>query len=248
MRGLLVAFSWLTVAPLRMTTVEQRDGARAMGWVPVVGAGLGALAAALMWALHAGGLSGALAGLLTVGVLAVSTRGMHLDGLADTADGLGCYGPPERARAVMLTGDIGPFGAAALVFAIGIQALSFAQLGRDGSWALIAVAVATGRVAATLACRRGSTAAPDAHFGALVAGTQPVWLGGCWAVIAALVAGVLARPWWQGVVVVVAALVAAELLVRHCNRRFGGISGDVLGAAIEFTVTATAVGFTFGCA
>ncbi|WP_068024995.1 adenosylcobinamide-GDP ribazoletransferase [Nocardia mexicana] len=242
MSGIRLALSWLTVLPIRGPGVVDRVIAgRAIALAPLVGLLLGGGAAGVLWVSATAGTSFGLAGLLAVAALALATRGMHLDGLADTMDGLGSYGPPERAREIMKSGGAGPFGVAALLFAVGIQALSFAALAEYGRWWAVVVAVAAGRVAVVLSCRRGGTAAPGAGFGALVAGTQSTIVAAAWCVIA-VAAGVFATPdrLWLGALAVAAGLAVAALLVRHCHRRFGGLNGDVLGAASELTVTVTA--------
>lgn len=240
--GVRLAVSWLTVLPVRgPDRVDREVAGRAIALAPAVGVLLGAGAAGLLWVLVWCGATPALGGLLVIGGLALITRGMHLDGLADTMDGLGSYGAPERAREIMKSGGAGPFGVAAIVFAVGVQALSFAALAEHERWLAVALAVVVGRVAVVLACRRGTEAAPDAGFGALVAGTQsPIVIGGWMA--AALVASVFAvadRP-WVGPLAVLAALSISTLLAQHCRRRFGGLSGDVLGAMVELSVAIAA--------
>ncbi|MRH92994.1 adenosylcobinamide-GDP ribazoletransferase [Nocardia sp. SYP-A9097] len=245
MNGVRLAVSWLTVLPVRGPDEVDRAGAgRAIGWAPVVGVLLGLGAAGLMWVLGAVGASWLLGGFIAVAGLALITRGMHIDGLADTMDGLGSYGPPERAREVMKSGGAGPFGVAALIFVIAIQAVSFAALAAAGHWMGIVSAVAVGRVAVVLACRRGIDPAPGAGFGALVAGTQGPLIGPIWAGIALIAAVFAGGHWWLGPLGILAALGSSLLLVRHCVRRFGGLNGDVLGAALEFTVTIAAGAFT----
>ncbi|WJR35580.1 adenosylcobinamide-GDP ribazoletransferase [Mycobacteroides immunogenum] len=236
------AFEFATVAPVPARLAGSLSGP-VLGALPVVGAALGVLAAFVAWIMHFAYMA-PLAGLAAVTATILATRGLHIDGLSDTADALGCYGPPERALAVMRDGSAGPFGVVALIISVLTQALSFGVLASRQEWLAIALSIAVGRVSAVVACRRGVPGAAQSGFGTRVAGSQPLWLAGIW-VLAAVAVGVLAQPWrpWQGPAAVLVALLAGALLVRHCVRRFGGITGDVLGGSVEVTTTLAALGF-----
>lgn len=241
------AFEFATVLPVPARLTRSLSG-RVLTALPVVGAALGALAVGVAWlATRAYPSAPALTGLAAVTAVVLATRGLHIDGLSDTADALGCYGPPERALAVMRDGSAGPFGVAAVVIVLGAQSLSFGLLAHEHSWLALGIAVAAGRVSAVLACRQGVPAAEANGFGARVAGSQPGWTVALWAV--ALTAASIwtdAAHRWHGPLAVAVSLAAGAALVAHCVRRFGGITGDVLGATVEVTTALAALGLAAG--
>jgi adenosylcobinamide-GDP ribazoletransferase len=237
--GVRLALSWLTVLPVRAGVVDARTCRQAITLAPLVGVLLGVVTAAFLHGLSWLGAPPMLAGLLAVGLLALGTRGMHLDGLADTADGLGCYGPPERALAVMKDGGAGPFAVVTLIVVLGAQAAAFGAV----PWNAVVLALATGRAAFAVCCLRGVPAARPDGLGALVAGSQSwravaLW----WLVLAG--SSVLVVP--HGPAAVGLAFAVVFLLVRHTRKRFGGITGDVLGAACELATLTVLVVCTLG--
>ncbi|MGK5684706.1 adenosylcobinamide-GDP ribazoletransferase [Actinoplanes sp. URMC 104] len=239
--GLRLSITTLTVLPVRAGRIDRPAAAVAMSAAPAVGALLGAMLAAILWLLREAHAPALLAAAVTVAAAALLTRGMHLDGLADTTDALGSYRRGEAALEIMKKSDIGPFGVAAIALTLLIQASALTSL----PVVAVVVAFAAGRVAVPLACRRGVPAARPEGLGALVAGTVPVpvVVVGAVLVAGAAVAATPSRP-WQGPVAVVVSLLAVLALVHHAVRRFGGITGDVLGAAVELATTATLVGLS----
>lgn len=238
-RGLALALSWLTVAPVPVSgDVDRALARRALYWAPAVGAVLGLLAAGVLALSDAVRAPALLGGLAVVAMLALLTRGMHLDGLADTADGLGCYGDAQRALAVMRDGSAGPFAVVALVLVLVAQAASLGALADSGRLLAVLLAVTAGRVAFCWCARTGVRAARPEGLGALVAGSQPPALVVAYlvALLGAGLAAVPARP-WQGPLAVCLAALAVAGLSAHTGRRFGGVTGDVLGAANEVAVT-----------
>ncbi|MEU9334591.1 adenosylcobinamide-GDP ribazoletransferase [Streptomyces sp. NPDC048290] len=247
--GLRFAFGTLTVLPVRVTRWDRGAARAGMLWAPLAGLVVGGCAAAfgaLFLLLGAGPLVAAVA---ATAVPAVLTRGLHLDGLADTADGLGSARPAEDALRIMKRSDIGPFGVITLLFTLLAQVAALARL-YDGSWARGALAVVVAgtaaRLALTLAARTGVPAARPEGLGAAVAGAVP--LPRALAVAAAVVvaAGACGALFGAGgalraVLAVTVALVAADLLLRHCVRRFGGVTGDVFGALAETAATTALV-------
>jgi adenosylcobinamide-GDP ribazoletransferase len=240
--GLKLAVGTLTVLPVPVARVDPGTAGRAMAWAPAIGAVLGALAGLAALATGAVGLGPLAAAVAAVATLAVLTRGLHLDGLTDTADGLGSGAPPDEALRIMKAPDVGPFGVVTLVLVLWAQVAALAQLGPREAAAALVVACATGRLAATWACRRGVPAARREGLGALVAGTVTPTVAARVTALTLLVAALFglvagAVP-LRAALSVVAGLAAALAVQIHCQRRFGGVTGDVLGALVEAATTA----------
>lgn len=186
-----------------------------------------------------------LTGMGAVGLLAGLTRCMHIDGLADTADGFGAGWSRERALDIMKRGDVGPMGACALIVVLGAQAVGFGQLMTSPEVAAALVIVArTACVILAAVCWRP---ARDTGLGAPMIGSVPNHVAAATAVV------------WGGVLVSVtawspsdlvhdaavgaglAALLMAVVVIwlgHRATRILGGLTGDVLGAGVELSLGA----------
>ncbi|HKS43574.1 MAG TPA: adenosylcobinamide-GDP ribazoletransferase [Amycolatopsis sp.] len=235
-----MAVGTLTALPVRPPgTIDRRVAGRAMALAPVAVVGPAALAGAVTFLplpplVRAG---------LAVGSVALATRGLHLDGLADTADGLGASYDRSRALEIMRRGDSGPTGIATLVLVLIVQcgALAGAITAGHGIPATVTTVLAS-RCVLSACCVRFIPSARPSGLGATVAGSVPIPL----AAVVFLLALTLSSfapglPWWRGPMAVAVAYACAGLLLWRCVRRLGGITGDVLGACVETAATAALV-------
>ena len=246
-RDLRAAGAFLTVLPVPVPVGPRgrkvaKPPASAVRAFPVIGAGVGIIAGATLMVANDLGLHPMASALVALAVAAALTGGLHEDGLADTADGLGGGQTAAARLKVMQDSRIGTFGVLAIVFSVAIRAAFLAGFATPGIavLALIAAGAASrGAMSAVMAAiptaRRqglaatfGRPAREDAVTGALLGGA-----------LALLCLGPLA-----GVLAVVLAAVTAFALARLAERHLGGYTGDVLGAvqqACEIAVLLAAV-------
>jgi adenosylcobinamide-GDP ribazoletransferase len=179
-----------------------------------------------------------------VTVLAWLSRGLHLDGLADTFDGWASMRHGPAALEVMRDPRVGALGAAGMVLVLMLQVSALAVVISDTSpVAVVAVLTAAGLLSRGLlpwAARAGTPSAPSG-LGQLVVGRTSTRQGAAVMVItAALAVGLLV---WAGLPLISSALaVTASVLSvgavrKSACRRFGAVTGDVLGAMVELAVT-----------
>ncbi|HHC07460.1 MAG TPA: adenosylcobinamide-GDP ribazoletransferase [Actinobacteria bacterium] len=245
MSGLRAAIAFLTRLPIR--TPSGTLGA-AVAFFPVVGAGVGA-AAGLVAAVAVRVAPPLVAGLLAVAVDLAITGALHLDGLADTVDGLAGGGDPERRLEIMQDPAVGTFGAAAVVLALGLEAAWLAEIAagslREGPpWLPVAVAAAAGaasRAAMVAELRRGPAAREGLGSAAIAATRWPATL------VAFAVGALSALLGLGGLVGLFGAALGGWAVASWARRRIGGLTGDVLGAVtvvarLGFYGAAVAVG------
>lgn len=240
--GARMATGTFTAVPVRAGRLDRAVAGWAMAWAPWLGAFLGLACGLVAVAGSWLGTAPTLAALLGVGSGALVTRALHLDGLADVADGLGSARRAEGALEVMRRSDIGPFGVVVLIMTVGAQTLALGQLVSLSPAVALSGAVLAGavsRAATTAACLPVVPSARKEGLGAFVAGSvrAPGLALAATALLLAWVPGwFLAWPWILGsVLAAVAGLAVAGLLLWHCVRRLGGITGDVLGSLTEST-------------
>ena len=199
---------------------------RAAAWFGAVGALVGLAVGGAWWA--AGELWPPLvAAVLAVAVDAWLTGMLHLDGLADSADGLLPPVPAAQRLAIMAAPDVGSFGVVALVVVLAARLAGFASQAPDVLLVVGLWAAARASMAVTMAV------VPYARPGGAAEGFAPAAPspGALLTLAAAVVAVVVAAPGLAGVVTALVATVGFMAVVGLAWRRLGGYTGDVLGAA-----------------
>jgi adenosylcobinamide-GDP ribazoletransferase len=227
--GLVVAARYLTIVPVPGPARVSADAlGRAAPWFPVIGFGIGVALAAtervtqVIFPLL-------LAGLLTVTAWKLLTGGLHLDGLADCLDGLGGH-DAEHRLAIMRDSRIGAFGTLGLILLLLMEIAALTEMPSSVRAGALLVAPTVARATPPLLARLFPPAKQEglgAAFGAGVSAlAAPIALS-----IALVVAIGALRG--LGIVVLVVSIVSALVLTRFFAARVSGITGDVLGAAIE---------------
>lgn len=222
--GAVFAITFLTVVPL--PTREGRGGQDAPAWFGAVGALIGGLGAVVYAAAHPVFGASVAATLAVVGMV-VATGGLHQDGLADCADGMGVRGGIERRLTVMREPTIGAYGALALLLWGLLLTASVASLTpRDAAWALVCSA-SVGRFAALLHARWAPPARRDGLGAAFVPSFPALFVAGATATAFAAMASLE----WAPAIMITAGLSAA-VISTWARRRLGGRTGDTLGATV----------------
>lgn len=240
MRAFWTALQFLTRLPVpRSVTAGAEERGRSVPYYPVVGLLLGTLLAGMPVLLA--GTDAALQSALMLLAWVLLTGGLHLDGLADSADAwAGSHGDREKALRIMKDAASGPAGVTAIVLVLLIKFSALSVLIREDVWSGLILAPVLGRAAIVLIL----LTTPYVRPGGLGESQAALMPRGLSAAVLAFVALASALSGWPGVWAAAAAAGLSLALRTMMLRRLGGTTGDTLGAVCELTEAAVLVTVT----
>lgn len=238
MNGLVTAIRTLTAIPIPGKDAD--DLSESLPWFPIVGLMIGMslfITATVIQNTTDSRFIPIIAAAVVLGG-ALLTRGMHLDGLADWADGFWGGMQREKVLEIMKDSCIGSYGAIALISIILIKWICITQLlqSKAGIW-IVTATIISRTIQVNLATRypyartTNGTGAPfiknsdKSH--AVIA-----------AAIAAISLAILMHSFIKPLTAITLGWIISILIGNWSRRRIGGITGDVIGAASELTETA----------
>jgi len=234
-KPLSISLGFLTVLPIPVKgELRPADMGKAMAFFPVAGAVIGGVLISADIVLSSI-LAGAVVDFILIAVLALITGGIHLDGLADTFDGL--YGGKTREDALSIMKDsrVGAIGAVSLIIVIGLKyttLISYPQVLPHGAkYAALLLMPLLSRWSMVLTASLSVYARMSGGTGKdFVETVSPLSLLTA-TIFASVAAGVMMG--WRGILVI--AIIGAITLtgVIYFKKRLGGVTGDVLGAVNE---------------
>lgn len=225
---LLAALQFLTIIPVKRSFSAEQVG-RSTGYFPVVGIIIGLILAALNYLLSLVLPSSVVNALLVVS-LAVLSGGLHLEGLADTCDGLAKHGTPEERWQVMHDSRVGGVGVIGLALVLLVKYISLNSLPQS----LMMFALLTTPVISRWAMVYAIFAYPYARASGL--GKAFKQATGRWQfLLAMLITVALAAGLFKlaGLVILFIVWLFVLATAFYLKRRFAGLTGDTYGAINE---------------
>lgn len=237
MKGFLAALQFLTIVRVsRGIDITGEDLGRSMAYYPVVGflIGLTLVAVRLVFGFF---LPSPLVDILVIVALIILSGALHLDGFADTIDGLAGGRDREKTLAIMRDNKIGSFAVVGLIILLILKVSALMEVPAEIKNAALMIMPVLGRWS-TVQLASGFGYARSGNGTALV---FTRFAGGKEYVISTLITAVILFGLFQFRGLVVMLIIAAVTLFvgLFFKRRIGGVTGDIMGAANEINEVIT---------
>lgn len=232
MTSFLAALQFLTIVPIRLERIAQKDIAHALTYFPCAGLIIGLWCVLVEVCLDGLGFSRIATGMLVIVFLAVVTGAMHLDGLADTADALFSRKDRDSMLAIMRDPHLGTGGTVAVVCLLLAKTACLVTIPQQIEASVLILMCVVSRWVLVLLMRGFPYARREGTASAFIGtmGYKGIFFSTL--ITAYLAWCVLGVP---GLVLAASSAGCAVIIAAYAGRKFGGITGDVLGAALELT-------------
>ena len=235
--GLLLAFQFFSSIPVHKEIPMKKPQVTAMYCLlPVVGLLMGAMASAVIWLMQDSTDIGPLMiAFLLASLLWAITGGLHLDGLADTGDAYFSYQNKNKRLEIMGDPRIGAFGAMVLIFAIVGKIIVLAELIPSVSLIALAAVPVVSRIGLSVLSATAKPAKTEglaAYFQRLIDRRTLMTAMFAWSLIVLAILSLFCG-WTVALAFLVAASIATIGYKKWCDKNFGGVTGDLLGAYAE---------------
>lgn len=228
-----VALQLLTILRLpSKIEIKAKTVAESMAWFPLVGLLIGFILGGI-WYIMSFVFPPLLVSLLVVMTVAIITRGLHLDGLSDTLDGLGGGYTKERRLEIMKDSHIGAFGVTGIIFAILLKMMAIFELSETSRLLVLIIFPMMSRFSMVLVAWKCPYARKEGGLGkdyVESVNSSAVIL----AATTTLVVSLLLVSYW-GLILFLSVIFISLILAWFFLRALGGVTGDVLGAVNELT-------------
>lgn len=233
MKAFFAAVQFLTIISLPASwTGDEKTLSRSVSFFPLVGLLIGAIAAALDLLLAAI-LPAAAAACLTVFFLIAITGGLHMDGLADTADGFFSARTRPKMLEIMRDSRIGAMGVMAILFVVMLKIAALLSLSSPERQTVILLMPFAGRSAIILMMTTLSYVRSEGGLATIFSAKRSWWTPIPVLLFLLLIGGGYGRI--TGLFAVLVSLAVAAVLIRYTFHKIGGFTGDTLGAVSEMT-------------
>jgi adenosylcobinamide-GDP ribazoletransferase len=232
MTSFLLAWRFLTILPggKKDADIGSRDLGRSMSYYPLVGLLLGVI----LWAaygLFSHAFPRPLCDGLIILLLAILTGALHLDGLADTLDGMAAGKSTEERLRIMRDHRVGTFGVVGLILTLGVKFLALNSLPEEITGKTLLVALVLSRWSMVQLTYRAPYARPEGGLGKIFKENVKKREMVIATAFSLIVATFFLRFW--GAVLWLAVGVSALGIQLFFEKKIGGVTGDILGAANE---------------
>jgi adenosylcobinamide-GDP ribazoletransferase len=232
MSSFLLAFQFLTILPLKVKDFSEKNMAWALVCFPIVGFCLGLILFGLNTFLSTPGISTALLNIILVIVLIIITGGMHLDGIADTADAFLSGKTIKEMLEIMRDSHIGVMGVLALISIILLKIGLLSSVNSALKPVVLILMCILSRWSVVLVMYLFPYARQEGKAKLFIQGLNlKIFMS------STILTAIFSFLIWHvaGLIVLLAVALWVYIIGKLASRKIGGVTGDILGAAIELT-------------